>query len=291
MIRDIYSEIENIGVDCLLSCSENSNMYGNNDIVKFRSAAKPFQILPIFIYNLHKKYALTDKELAIFASSHLGQEEHISVLEQLLEKCNISENELICNESAPTGIIANKIWSEKGLPKRKLYNQCAGKHIAFILLQRELGGNEYFKSDSLVQKEVKSIIEFFCKRKVQTCQDSCGVPTFYVSMCEIANMYNKLAFPQNIDNFEIRRAAELYVPILNKEAFMVGGDGYFTTILNSNENIISKTGANCLLAFGLKKENVSWVIKAKNKSWARIAYLAEKILYNYGYKIDLRQYV
>ena len=46
----------------------------------WRSAAKPIQALPVIYSGAADKYKLTDKEIAIMASSHNGEQKHVKLI-------------------------------------------------------------------------------------------------------------------------------------------------------------------------------------------------------------------
>ncbi|MBE3128158.1 MAG: asparaginase, partial [Actinobacteria bacterium] len=52
----------------------------NKKITYWRSAAKPIQVMPVIYSGAADKYKLTDKEIAIMASSHSGEEKHIKLI-------------------------------------------------------------------------------------------------------------------------------------------------------------------------------------------------------------------
>ena len=48
-----------------------------------RSASKPIQVLPTLLAGLHRRFNLTDEDVAMFNSSHWGSNHHIFVLEEI----------------------------------------------------------------------------------------------------------------------------------------------------------------------------------------------------------------
>ena len=59
-----------------------------------RSSLKPFQLLPLVSQGGFDKFGLEDSLLAIFSSSHSGEEMHTKPLLKILKEQDISEDEL-----------------------------------------------------------------------------------------------------------------------------------------------------------------------------------------------------
>src|SRR6056297_1802225 len=69
--------------------------YGNNKKVTYwRSAAKPFQVLPLIFTGIAERYNFTEKELAIMAASHSGEFIHTEVIKNILNKIGLDETYL-----------------------------------------------------------------------------------------------------------------------------------------------------------------------------------------------------
>ena len=67
-----------------------------------RSASKPIQVLPTLLAGLHKKYNLNEEEVTICNSSHWGSNHHIYVLQSIMEKTGLKEEDMIMNPTIST---------------------------------------------------------------------------------------------------------------------------------------------------------------------------------------------
>ncbi len=245
--------------------------------VFMRSAAKPIQALPVIARGLDKRYGLTEEETALFSGSHAGEPYHIAAMERIMEKAGFSEDILCMKPAAPYHGPSNKARVQKGLPRHKYYHNCSGKHAALLLLQRELGGapEAYWQPGALCQQEVERAIR--CVSETDAIGmgiDGCGVPVFATALQQIAIAFKNLAHPEAIADEALQRAAATYIPRMHRYPHMVRGTGYLCTILNGDENIVAKCGANGVYAFGLKKERIGVAFKlidGTDKPWALIA--------------------
>ena len=124
-----------------------------------RSASKPIQVLPTLLAGLHKKYNLSEEEVTICNSSHWGSNHHIYVLQSIMEKTGLKEEDMIMNPTISTSAtpLADKLALGSKLNpvegKSRLQHCCSGKHLSLMMLQRELTGKVtgYQLPDSPVQ--------------------------------------------------------------------------------------------------------------------------------------------
>jgi len=242
-------------------------VYGSGDpetVVFYRSASKPIQALPAIRYGLHGEYGLSDEETVIFAGSHAGEPFHISALESIFSKSGLSEDTLVMKPAVPMNVKANEERIAKGIPRRKMYHNCSGKHTALMLLQRKLGGKteDYWKPDSPAQREVLRTIKTLGETdSVKTGVDGCGVPVFAVALKNIAASFKNLVRPDGIHDESLARTVESYIPLIHKYPLMMAGTGRICTLLNQDPNIIAKGGANGVYGFALKKEGLGIAFK------------------------------
>ncbi|MEG1559796.1 MAG: asparaginase [Clostridia bacterium] len=230
-----------------------------NAIVYYRSASKPVQALPTIARHLDEKFGLTDEESVIFSASHAGEKFHISALESILKKTGLKEEMLIMKPAVPAYAPANEERIREGIPPRKLYHNCAGKHLSLLLLQRELGGEltDYYKNESLAQMEIlRTIKEVGETDTVELGIDGCGVTVFAVPVRSIATAFLNLAHPEKINDEALSNAAKRFIPRIHEYPRMIRGTNYICSILNMDPNIVAKGGANGVYGFALKKEGI-----------------------------------
>lgn len=237
--------------------------------LRFHSAAKPFQMLSFLRENYENPFCLSEPERVILASSHLGQDIHIHALDSILKKTSIPEELLIVPESEPTGKLANDFWRTRGTPKRKIYHPCAGKHLGFILQALDYGEEPayYYSLESAVQSEALQNIQHFTKarRKIKIAQDFCGVPTYEVTLSEIATAYMNLVSSE-----------PLVTQLISKHGRYIEGDGALATDLMTKFPVIAKTSINFMVAIGIPQYCMGIALKAK--SWSQLRTCAEQIL-------------
>ncbi len=228
-------------------------------VVFYRSASKPVQALPVIMRNLDKKYGLTEEETVIFAGSHAGEPCHVAALESIFRKTGLTEDMLVMKPAVPSYPPANEDRIRQGLPPRKFYHNCSGKHAALMLVQRDMGAEtrDYWKMDAPAQAEVRdTVMKMSETDHVELGVDGCGVPVFAVPIKGIACAFKNLAAPEKIHDEKLQAATARFVPRIHKYPDMMRGTNYICSLLNYDPNIVAKGGALGVYGIGLKKEKL-----------------------------------
>ena len=66
-----------------------------------RSAVKPFQLIPLLYEAQNQNLLLTSEEIAIFSSSHSGQEIHTELIKAIANKYDLDLERLVCGKQRP----------------------------------------------------------------------------------------------------------------------------------------------------------------------------------------------
>lgn len=239
-----------------------------------RSASKPIQLLPTLLAGLHKKYGLNDEEVAICNSSHWGSNHHMFVLQSIIEKTGLREDDMIMNPSMSISamplsdklIMGSKLNPVEG--KSRLQHCCSGKHLSLMLLQRELTGsvNGYHLPDSPVQKQIISFISMLSQTptyRINIGIDGCGVPVFALPMRNIALAYAKLADPFNLSE-DISEAINYDFSCINQHPEKI--NDYYTPsyYVNKNPDLLMKDGSRGVICMAIKSRKLGIVIKLED---------------------------
>ena len=262
--------IDNVHMGYLCIVDENSEVRFHigdpEEYVYYRSASKPIQALPVIARNLDKEYGITEEESVVFSASHSGEPYFIEKLESIFTKAGLSEDQMIMQPTYPLDKASAFELKKNGLPPRKMYHNCAGKHAGTMLLQRALGGKvaDYWQPDSLAQREIRRAVMALSETDDDTTRlgtDGCGVPVFAVGIRHIATGFKNLACIDTISDKELRETANRYIPRINRYPHMISGTKRLCTILDQDPNIIAKGGAAALYGCGLKRERLGIAFK------------------------------
>lgn len=254
-----------------------------------RSAAKPFQAIPVMKRKIDKIYGLTGQETALFAASHRGEAFHIDALESILHKTGIQEEELHCCATYPLNEDAKAERHRAHESKRRIFHNCSGKHSGLIALCKHMGWDEhsYYAPEHPVQQEIVETLAYLAEIPTNSIPqgiDGCGLPIFALPLNKIAYSFLKLACPDLIEDTDTRDAATRIAGLMNEYPDMIADTKFVCSALLKDANLVAKGGAKGVYGIGLRKERIAISLKVSDGSeqvWPSIiASILERIGYN-----------
>jgi L-asparaginase II len=162
-----------------------------------RSAAKPFQAIPLLEYGGVEEYDLTPEEIALTCASHGGEPVHVSTAAAMLRKGEFDEEDLLCGTHWPFDDKAATDLRASGELPSPLHNNCSGKHAGMLLATQvmDVPAARYIDADHPLQELMRSTLADFAGitvDEVPIAIDGCGVPAFYLSLHRAAYAYARL---------------------------------------------------------------------------------------------------
>ena len=160
-----------------------------------RSAAKPFQAIPLLEYGGLEEFDLTSEEIALTCASHGGEPHHVATAAALLRKGELDEEDLLCGAHLP---FDEKAAAElRGEPPSPLHNNCSGKHAGMLLATQvmDVHSSRYIDADHPLQALMRSTVADFAGMaadEIPIATDGCGVPAFFLSLYRAAYAYARL---------------------------------------------------------------------------------------------------
>ena len=255
----------------------------------YRSCSKPIQSLPVIMREIDKKYGLTAEETALFSGSHAGDPIHVQAAESIMKKTGLKEEQLIMLPTYPGRQSERERLLREGKPPRKIYHNCSGKHLAMMLLARELGEpvEQYWVRGSRTQSEILKVISEMTDvlaEEIKIGVDGCGVPVYAVPFHAIATSYLRLVRPELIVNPELRKAVERNMEMLHRNPNMIGCEGSICSTLTVNQDLTGKSGAQGVYTFGIKSLGLGVVFKIMDGSQDEFAAGVLEICRQLGYE-------
>lgn len=207
-----------------------------------RSCAKPLQATLLIDYGID----LTSEELALCCGSHAGEECHIRIARQILEKFDIDESLLKCGVHAPLARSMQDKMLLRGEKPTAIHNNCSGKHIGFLVICKKKGWDmtTYDKPNHPLQIAIRDKINQMCEveQPYPITTDGCGVPILSMPL------KNMLIGYKNLLNY-----TPIIQAIRNNPYFFGGENRLDTEIIEKTDNLIAKVGAGGLcIVFNIK---------------------------------------
>ncbi|HEX2280907.1 MAG TPA: asparaginase [Thermomicrobiales bacterium] len=231
---------------------------GNVDhVTYFRSAAKPFQAIPVIESGGAEAFGFTEREVALSCSSHDSTPEHQRGVARMLEKIGLHEDDLRCgispiaDEQEQARSVLGLVWPSQ------LQCECSGEHAGMLAACKQLGYplDTYVERDHPLQRRILEIVAAVLRMdedKVILGTDGCSIPTFAAPIRRFASAYATLACPQKspiendaglVEAIDRMRDAMVAYPV------MIGNEGVLDTEIMqaTGGRIVAKLGAEGLL--------------------------------------------
>jgi len=175
-----------------------------------RSSAKPFQLLPLVESGAADRFGFSERELALMAASHNGEEFHVQAVTGILSRLGLDENALQCGVHPPSYPPAAHALENAGRKPNPLHNNCSGKHSGMLAqcLDRGLPIENYLDPQHPIQVTIKQTLAELAgvsPDSIDTATDGCSVPTFALPLSASALAFARLADPSELA--EPRRTA------------------------------------------------------------------------------------
>ncbi len=263
LVTKVYTSsiVENFHIGYAVAVDENGDVLfsaGDPEYPVFiRSAAKPFQVVPLLESGAVEKFNLNDKEIAVMCSSHNGEPFHIEAVSNILKKIGMKIDDLLCGIHPPLDRTSYEQMILKGRRATAIYNTCSGKHACMMALSKtlDISPNNYTGPDHPVQKKILEKIKHYSEKdKIPIAVDRCNVPTYFLPLKNIALMYKKLA--EGSDEY-----LQKIVHIMCLHPKHIAGRGRFDTdfITAMSGKGVSKTGSSGVRGVGVRTEDGKYI--------------------------------
>lgn len=210
-----------------------------------RSAAKPFQALPLVEEGVLEALGIREEELAVACASHSGEPEHLAHVSALLARSGSGESDLECGPHPPLGEGAARALAASGAEPRPIHNNCSGKHAGMLALAVHMGWPRagYSRAGHPVQDRMRAEVARWTgvpAWDIRGGVDGCGVVCFGVPLRAAARAFAALARAAASDE-----AAGRVVSAMTGNPFLVGGTGRLCTVLMqaAGGGLLVKVGA------------------------------------------------
>jgi L-asparaginase II len=225
-----------------------------------RSAAKPWQAMPLLRAGGRERFRLSDADVALICSSHSGTDAHAARAAALLERGGFAVADLLCGAQEPYDAATAEAMRSRGERPDALRNNCSGKHAGMLLACRAQGfaGAEYTAPSHPLQRQILACAARFCGIAVEAIGigiDGCSAPALRAPLAAAARGYAALADPEaaGIEAQEGELAGQV-VRAMTAAPEMVAGPGRFTSRLMeaTGGRVLGKEGAEGFYAVAVR---------------------------------------
>ncbi|MDG2040450.1 MAG: asparaginase [Ilumatobacter sp.] len=242
-----------------------------------RSALKPLQTAAMVDAGLDLPHRL----LAVVSASHSGEQRHLDAVLEILQRHDLTVNDLGNTPGRPYGEVARSAARTAGVEPSRLQQNCSGKHAGMLATCRVNGWttDSYLDPDHPLQKTISDSIDRLAARPggsvADVGVDGCGAPTHLMPLVDVARALSVLM-----------RGGGAAVASMAAEPFLVGGtDRDVTSWMEAVPGLVAKEGADGVMLLGLADGRAAAAKIADGSNLARRAVTVE-MLRRLGVDVD-----
>ena len=220
-----------------------------------RSALKPFQASAAVAAGATSAAGFTSAELALMCASHNGEEIHVQTAKEMLEKLGYDMSYYECGSHAPYDRKSKVELIKNSQEPTPLHNNCSGKHAGMLCLTKYLKADPagYTNVEHPVQQAImKQIMKFSELEDFPLAVDGCSAPVPFMTLYNIALMYQKLA---SVDHEDL---SPLYDAMVSNPMLVAGTDRFDTDFIEAMKgHAVTKVGGEAIRGIGFRKDDGS----------------------------------
>jgi len=238
---------------------------GDRDLVSFwRSAAKPFQSMPLVADGAADRFGFGDDVLALACASHSSEPGHLALAASMLARIGREEPDLACGPHVPLSPVVAAQVAREGRTLTPLWSNCSGKHAGMLALAVHHGWPTagYERAAHRVQERILVEVSRWTgtpQDAVGRAVDGCTAVCFALPLSAMALGYARLAASEELPAVRIREA-------MMRHPWNVGGTERPCTDLMSAApgTVFAKIGAEGVYCAGLPGLGLGVALKVED---------------------------
>jgi len=235
-----------------------------DSVTWWRSAAKPFQALPLLLDGAAERFALSDEELALACASHSSEPRHLEVVSRLMERLGLNDKDLSCGVHPPLSpVVAQAVVRGSASPTPR-WSNCSGKHAGMLALAKHHGWplEGYHASGHPVQERILAEVSRWtgiAQTAITQSIDGCTAVCFGLPLRAMALAYARLGASQEL-------APRRILAAMSTNPFLVAGTGRLCTDLMTAMpgRIVTKVGAEGIYSATLPELGLGITLKVED---------------------------
>jgi L-asparaginase II len=238
---------------------------GDPRLVTFwRSAAKPFQAMPMVIDGAADRFGLGSEELALACASHSSEPMHVALARQLLDKIGCTERDLACGPHPPLSPAVAEEVVRRGTTLTPAWSNCSGKHAGMLALARHHGWPTagYERAGHPVQQRLLAEVALWSgipESEIACAVDGCTTVCYGLPLHAMALAYARFA-TANED------APTRAWTAMTGHPHLVAGSGRLCTelMVAAPGRIVAKVGAEGIYSAALSEPGIGITLKVED---------------------------
>src|SRR5467141_2304528 len=264
----------------------------------WRSAAKPFQAVPLLEDGVVERFGLTREDLALACASHSSEPGQVALVREFLQRVGCSERDLMCGPHRPLSDAVAKDYETRGVRLTAVSSNCSGKHTGMLALAKYHGWPTefYARIEHPVQQRCLAAISEYtdvATKEVGVAVDGCGVACFALPIRNMALAYARLRisdFGLRIGEGEVKSAIRnpqsAIIEAMLHHPDLVAGEGRpCTELMRAHPGrVVTKVGAEGVYSALLVRESLGVALKVEDGHSVASALAIASVLAELGLK-------
>lgn len=238
---------------------------GDPELVTFwRSAAKPFQALPLVEDGVLERFGLGTDALALACASHSSESRHLEVTDRMLAAIGCTEADLACGPHPPLGPKVAREAAARGIAVTPRWSNCSGKHAGMLALARHHGwpSQGYEVAGHPVQERIMQSVTRWTglhAGQIVLGIDGCTVVCHGLPVTAMARAYANLGAGRTAALATVRDA-------MLEHPLLVAGEGRVCTelMLAMPGQVIAKVGAEGIHCAAIPSAGIGIALKVED---------------------------
>lgn len=230
----------------------------------WRSAAKPFQAMPLVEDGAADHFGFGDEELALTCASHSSEPAHLAVVDRMLARIGLTEDALACGPHEPLDPAVARQVIRQGTTLTPRWSNCSGKHAGMLALSLHNGWpiKGYEKRGHPLQARIEQTVAHWtgvAPSDLLQAVDGCTVVCFGLPLTGMATAYARFGASGEPAAGRLRQAMMTHPQL-------VAGTGRFCTELMSAlpDQVVAKVGAEGVYSAALPAQGVGITLKVED---------------------------
>lgn len=238
---------------------------GDPGLVTFwRSAAKPFQAMPLVEDGVLDAFGLASEELALACSSHSSESVHLAIVDRFLARIGATESDLACAPHVPLGGDVAREVTERATTLTPRWSNCSGKHAGMLALARHHGWTTggYERAGHPVQDRILRTVSQWTgvpTKQIGLGVDGCTTVCFALPLRAMALAWARLGVSDAPAAVAVREA------MLQHPDLIAGTSRFCTDVMRAlPDQVIAKVGAEGIYSATLPQLGLGVALKVED---------------------------
>lgn len=238
---------------------------GNPELVTFwRSAAKPFQSLPLVQDGAADKFGYGSRELALACASHSSEPVHRELAASMLRAAGCLEEQLACGPHPPLSQAVADEVARSGSVLTSRWSNCSGKHAGLLALARHHGWptEGYERAGHPVQERVLSEVSRWtgvARESIRLGVDGCTAVCFGLPLRAMATAYARFGMSGGSAARRLREA------MWNHPELVAGTGRLCTELMGAGRGeVLAKVGAEGVYSAAVPSLGLGLTLKVED---------------------------